>query len=304
MGRLIQGEWSTHDLGADEKGNFVRRAARFRSVLGSDKHPAEAGRYRLFVAHACGWSHRTLINRALQGLEDAIGVTYVQPFMGEQGWMLEDGTPLWKAVYLKAQADYTGRASVPVLWDDVAQTIVCNESKDVVTSFDGPMADLAKHPSPWFPEDRRDEIQSMIDTNYGPINDGVYRCGFAASQEAHEEAAWALFGRLDEVEKLLGEQRYLLGDEISAADWYLFPTLYRFDAVYYVHFKCNLRRISEYPNLWAYTRELYQWPGVRETCRMDEIKEHYYTSHESVHPRRYIPIGPILDFDEPHGRGR
>jgi len=160
-----------------------------------------------------------------------------------------------------------------------------------------------KTPVDWFPEPKRDAIEAMIDANYGPVNDGVYRCGFAASQAAHTDAATALFERMDALEAILSRQRYLLGDEITAADWYLFPTLYRFDAVYYVHFKCNLRRVADYPSLWGYTRELYQRPGVAETCRMDEIKAHYYTSHESIHPRRYVPIGPDLDFDAPHGRG-
>lgn len=303
MGRLIDGAWTSHDLGADEQGRFVRRAAKFRGTLGSEAYPAEAGRYRLYVAHACGWSHRTLILRALAGLEDAIAITYVRPFMGEDGWTLESGEPLWKAVYVRAKPDYTGRASVPVLVDDTDGSVVANESRDIIASLEAPMRAHAARPVEWFPEDRREAIEAMIAANYGAVNDGVYRCGFAASQAAHEEAAWALFGRLDELEALLGRQRYLLGDEITAADWFLFPTLYRFDSVYHTHFKCNLRRLVEYPSLWAYTRELYQWPGVRETCRMDEIKEHYYTSHESIHPRRYVPIGPILDFDEPHGRG-
>jgi len=302
MGRLIDGVWSNEDLGADAKGRFVRRAAKFRGVLGTDAHPAVTGRYRLYVAHACGWSHRTLLFRALQGLEDVIEAVFVDPFMGEQGWRLDDGTPLYE-VYLSAAPDYTGRVSVPALWDLETGKIVCNESKDIVASLDGPLNHLARHPRPLFPDGEREAIDAMIEANYGPVNDGVYRCGFAANQEAHEQAAWALFNRLDELESLLGKQRYLLGETVSAADWYLFPTLYRFDSVYHTHFKCNLRRLTEYPNLWAYTRELYQWPGVRETCRMKEIKEHYYRSHESIHPRRYVPIGPILDFDEAHGRG-
>ncbi len=303
MGRLIDGVWTTQDLGADAQGRYVRRAAKFRARVGDERFPPEAGRYRLYVAHACGWSHRALILRALAGLEDAVPITYVRPFMGEDGWTLTDGTPLWKAVYLAAQPDYTGRASVPVLFDEREGVIVTNESRDVIASLEAPMRGLAARAVDWFPEGKREAIEAMIDANYGPVNDGVYRCGFAASQAAHEEAAWALFRRLDALEAILSRQRYLLGDTITAADWFLFPTLYRFDAVYYVHFKCNLRPLTSYPSLWGYTRELYQWPGVRETCRMDEIKAHYYTSHESIHPRRYVPIGPILDFDAPHGRG-
>jgi len=302
VGRLIDGEWTSHDLGADAQGRFVRRAARFRGRLGEGDLPAEPGRYRLYVSAACGWSHRTMLLRALSGLEEAISLTWVKPFMGEDGWTLEDGTPLHR-VYVQGAPDYTGRASVPVLFDDVAGRVALNESKDIVASLHDAMRPFMKTPVDWFPEPKRDAIEAMIDANYGPVNDGVYRCGFAASQAAHTDAATALFERMDALEAILSRQRYLLGDEITAADWYLFPTLYRFDAVYYVHFKCNLRRVADYPSLWGYTRELYQRPGVAETCRMDEIKAHYYTSHESIHPRRYVPIGPDLDFDAPHGRG-
>lgn len=307
----MDGQWSNTDLGADARGRYVRRAAQFRasvSAEGSTPFPAVSGRYHLYVSYACGWSHRTLIFRALKGLEDHISVTVADPFMGEHGWTLhEDSGPVagidkLYELYTRMQPDYTGRASVPVLWDKETGTIVTNESKDIVRSFDHAFDGLGATGPRLFPEDRLEAIEAMIAANYGPINNGVYRAGFAGSQDAHVEASRELFARLDALESLLADQRYLLGSEITAADWYLFPTLYRFDAVYYTHFKCNLRQIRDYPNLWGYTRDLYQQPGVAATCRMDHVKEHYYTSHESIHPRRYIPIGPDIDFDTPHGR--
>ena len=313
MGQLIDGAWSTADLGPDAKGRYVRRAARFRDTItadGSSGFPAQAGRYHLYVSYACGWSHRTLIFRRLKGLENAVSVSVVDPFMGEEGWTLADGADpihgksrLYE-VYLEARADYTGRASVPVLWDRETATIVSNESLDIAKGFDREFDAIGDSSVSFFVEDMAEDIDAMIQANYETVNNGVYKAGFAGSQEAHVEASRALFARLDELEQLLSKQRYLLGDRLTAADWYLFPTLYRFDAVYYVHFKCNLRRIVDYPNLWDYTRELYQVPGVAETCRMDHCKEHYYTSHESIHPRRYVPIGPQLDFERPHGRDR
>ena len=312
MGRLIDGKWVTEDLGTDARGHFVRRATKYRArptADGSSGFVAEPGRYHLYISHACGWCHRTMIFRRLKGLESAITVSRVQPRMLEEGWEFADGGDpvLGKRrlyeVYLAKDADYTGRASVPVLWDRETNAIVTNESADICTAFDREFDAHARNPElRLFPEDLREQIDEMIAANYEPINNGVYKAGFAGSQRAHEEAATALFRRLDELETLLGERRYLCGDRITAADWFLFPTLFRFDAVYYVHFKCNLRRIVDYPNLWGYTRELYQWPGVRDVCNLDEAKTHYYSSHESLHPRRYIPIGPDLDFDAPHDR--
>jgi len=315
MGRLLDGEWITADLGTDAQGRFVRRATTFRGKIsadGSSGFPAVAGRYHLYISNACGWSHRCLIIRRLKGLEDAISVSFVQPFMGmENGWTLAEGadavngkTKLWE-VYVAAQSDYTGRASVPVLWDKETKTIVSNESLDIAKALDREFDSIAGNPSlHLFPDELQVDVDKMVAANYDPVNNGVYKCGFAGNQEAHEEASRALFKRLDELEELLGKQRYLLGQRLTVADWYLFTTLYRFDAVYYCHFKCNLKRIVDYPNLWGFTRELYQIPGVAETCNMDEIKQHYYTSHESIHPRRYVPIGPEIDFDQPHGRDR
>jgi len=314
MGRMVDGRWVTRDLGPDEKGNFVRRAAVFRNLVttdGSSGFAPARGRYHLYVANACGWSHRTLIVRALKGLRDIVSVSVVEPFMGQEGWTLKPGSdPIHGAeklydVYLATRADYTGRASVPVLWDRESEGIVSNDSMDIMRSFDTAFDSLADQSvPPLFDPGRKPEIDEMIGANYGPIQNGVYKCGFAASQQAHEEAARALFARLDALEALLGTRRYLLGDVITAADWCLFPTLYRFDTIYYVHFKCCLRQVRDYPNLWGYLRDLYQVPGVAETCDMQHIREHYFTSHESIHPRRYIPLSPNIAFDEPHGRAR
>lgn len=228
--------------------------------------------------------------------------------MGEDGWTFgEGGDPLgarqflWQ-LFTDSDPAYTGRASVPVLWDAKTSRIVSNESKDIVRAFDSEFAAFARQGASLFPAERADEIDAMIEANYTAVNNGVYRAGFAGNQAAYSEAVDGLFARLDELETLLGRQRYLLGNEITAADWYLFPTLYRFDAVYYIHFKCCLRRLVDYPNLWGFTRDLYQQPGIAETCRLDLCREHYYTSHESIHPRRYVPSGPNPEFDAPHER--
>jgi putative glutathione S-transferase len=308
MGRLIEGKWSSGDLGPDAQGRYVRRAAKFRGQIGSEDFPAEAGRYHLYVSYACGWSHRTLLVRALKGLEKVISASFMEDFMGEEGWRFEGGRdPLGARerlyeLYLAAQHDYTGRASVPVLWDEQTGRIVSNESTDIIASFDSAFSDLDNGSPTLYPEDQAEAIAEMVQANYEAINNGVYRCGFAGSQEAYEEAATRLFDRLDSLEALLGSQRYLMGAELTGADWSLFPTLYRFDAVYYIHFKCSRRALREYPHLWAYTRDLYQQPGVARTCKMENVRAHYYTSHESIHPRRIIPLPPDIDFDEPHGR--
>ena len=310
MGRMLDGQWITHDLGPDANGRYVRRAAQFRAVISpGGEFPPEAGRYHLFFSYACGWSHRVLLARALKGLEPMISATVCEPFMGEQGWTLNglgspvpDATTLWQ-VYKASQRDYTGRASVPVLWDKQTGGIVTNESMDLLTCLDTAFDQVGANRFRLFPADRDAEVRAMIAANYAPVSNGVYRAGFASSQQAHTEAVTGLFERLDHLEELLSRQRYLLDtDQPTAADVALFPTLFRFDTVYYTHFKCNLRHVYEYPNLWAYTRDMYQTPGVADTCNLEQTKRHYYTSHESIHPRRTIPLGPVLDFDQPHGR--
>lgn len=310
MGRLLDGEWVTADLGPDAEGRYVRRATQFRDWVradGSTPYAPTRGRYVLYASWACGWTHRALLARAVKKLEEVIPVIYAVPFMGEQGWGFEGADTvngadwLWQ-VYRKARADYTGRASVPVLWDTETGTIVSNESTDLVKMFDREFDAYGDSTVRLYPEGLEDAIEAMVAANYGPINNGVYRAGFARTQEAHAEAVTELFGRLDYLEEHLAARRYLMGDAPTAADFCLFPTLHRFDAVYYTHFKCNLRHLYEYDNLWAYARDLYSLPGVAGTCDLEQAKEHYYTSHESIHPRRYVPLGPVVDWEEPQDR--
>jgi glutathionyl-hydroquinone reductase len=315
MGRLLEGQWITQDLGSDAQGRYVRRATQFREI----SLPVEKGRYLLVVSYACGWSHRTLLVRALMGLQDIVPLVVCEPFMGNDGWTLDvSGEVLFPhdkskkdihvsklyELYILAKSDYTGRASVPVFWDTQRGTIVNNESGDINEIFINLFVSLAKTPQPHLlPFNQESPIQAMIQANYDPVNNGVYKCGFASNQQAHEEAVINLFDRLDQLETLLEHQRYLMGnDYISLADVCLFPTLYRFDQVYYTHFKCNKKHVYEYPNLWGWLKEFHQLPGVKETCQMDHIKKHYFTSHESIHPRRYVPFGPKLDFDAAHNR--
>ncbi|RLB56743.1 MAG: glutathione S-transferase family protein [Deltaproteobacteria bacterium] len=313
MGRLLDGKWVTEDLGPDAQGRYVRRATLFRDWVradGSTPYAPTPGRYVLYASWACGWTHRVLLARALKKLEAAIPVIYALPFMGPEGWGFggadtENGTDwLWQ-LYLRARPGYTGRVSVPVLWDTETGTIVSNESADLLAMFDREFDAHGDATVRLYPEGLEAEIEAMVQANYGPVNNGVYRAGFAQSQGAHTEAVTALFSRLGELEEHLRTHRYLMGASPTAADFCLFPTLYRFDAVYYTHFKCNVRHLYEYPNLWAYARDVYSLPGVRGTCNLPQAIEHYYTSHESIHPRRYIPLGPSadrVDWEEPHDR--
>ena len=309
MGMLIDGAW--HDRWYDTSksgGRFVRADSAFRDRVtadGSSGFKAETGRYHLYVSYACPWAHRTLIFRALKGLEDAVSVSVVEPLMLENGWELGDGAdPVNGArylhqVYTKARADYTGRVTVPVLWDRQRGTIVNNESAEIIRMFNGSFGGTG---ADYCPADLQEEIETINAVIYRTVNNGVYRAGFATTQEAYEEAFGELFGTLDDLEDRLGGQRYLVGNRITEADWRLFTTLVRFDAVYHGHFKCNLRRLVDYPNLWGYVRELYQVPGVAETVRMDHIKAHYYGSHRTINPSGVVPVGPALDFATPHGR--
>ena len=273
---------ANHDLGPDERGRFVRRATQFR-----ERVEVAAGRYKLIVSNACPWCHRTTMVRILQGHVDDVELEVVEPLMKDDGWVFADGRKL-HALYTQTQPDYTGRVSVPVLWDKENDVIVNNESSDIIQMFDS---------------DFSGDVQAMIDANYNTVNNGVYRAGFAGSQAAYDEAVSELFARLDALDAILDDQRYLCGDTLTLADICLFPTLYRFDAVYNTHFKCNIRALRDYDNLWPYTRDIYQHQDVRESCELDEIKQHYYRSHESVNPRGLVPLGPDIDWDEPHGRG-
>ena len=316
MGKLIDGVW--HDVGYDTKktgGRFVRRESQFRNWVtadGSSGFAAEPGRYHLYVSLACPWAHRTLIYRRLKGLEAVIPVSVVHWHMAENGWEFGDGSDCTgdrlggraylHQLYSDAQADYTGRVTVPVLWDTRTHTIVNNESSEIIRMFNSAFDAWGDAGLDLYPADLRGEIDALNETVFLKVNNGVYRAGFATSQAAYEEAFDDLFATLDELEARLARQRYLLGDRMTEADWRLFTTLLRFDPVYYGHFKCNQRRLVDYPHLWAYTRELYQVPGVAETVNFRHIKHHYYVSHRTINPTGIVPKGPDVDFAEPHGR--
>ena len=314
MGMLVEGEWKTEREKESSDGRFVRAATTFRERVtadGSSGFPAEAGRYHLYVSWACPWAHRTAIMRRLKGLEEEISLSSVQPYMGENGWAFSDGflDPLYGASYLreiytKADPDYTGRVTTPVLWDKEEETIVNNESREIMNMLDLEFEDFATTDANFYPEELRAEIEETLDRLYDPVNNGVYRAGFARKQAAYEEAVTELFEALEHWENALSRQRYLCGDAITEADWAFFTTLVRFDSVYHYHFKCNLRRIVDYSNLWGYLRDLYQHPGVAATVDLGHIKEHYYGSHESINPNRIVPKGPILDLNQPHDRKR
>ena len=322
MGLLIDGQWSDqwYDTAASG-GRFVRSEAQFRNWItpdgapgpsGSGGFPAEAGRYHLYVSLACPWAHRTLIFRALKGLEKLIGVSVVNPFMDREGWSFHPdvegvGDTVNHAVYLHqvyttAQPGYTGRVTVPVLWDKKTGAIVNNESAEIIRMLNSAFDARGAIPGDYYPQPLRAEIDQLNSLIYDNVNNGVYRAGFATTQQAYEEAVRGLFDALDTLERRLSRRRYLAGDRVTEADWRLFTTLVRFDAVYHGHFKCNLKRITDYPNLWAYTRELYQWPGIGATVNFSHIKAHYYRSHPTINPTRIVPLGPVLDFLAPHAR--
>ncbi|MFV1997499.1 MAG: glutathione S-transferase family protein [Acidiferrobacterales bacterium] len=317
MGQFINGKWTTEWYQPDEKGRFMRPKTRFHNQItadGSSGFQAEAGRYHLYVSLACPWAHRTLILRKLKKLEHAISLSVVDYLMGEEGWKFTNNAgcipdtvnnkTYLSEVYLLAKSDYTGRVTVPVLWDKKKKTIVNNESREIIRMFDTEFDAIGDAAVSFYPATLKESIDDTIDAIYEPVNNGVYRSGFATSQQAYEEAVTQLFDALDHWEQVLGKQRYLCGSVITEADWCLFTTLMRFDSVYAGHFKCNLKRIVDYPNLWNYLKDLYQVPGVSETVNMDHIKNHYYMSHESVNPTRIVPKGPLIDFGEAHNRGR
>jgi glutathionyl-hydroquinone reductase len=322
MGLLVNGAWQ-EDISRTKQGRFIRPATSFRNFVtadgsagpsGAGGFPAEAGRYHLYISLACPWAHRTLIFRALKKLEAIISVSIAEPLYGKTGWEFgtgRGGTPdtvngkaTLAEIYLLADPHYTGRVSVPVLWDKKRRTMVNNESSEIIRMLNSAFDAFTDVRTDYYPAKLRGEIDAINEVIYANVNNGVYRAGFATTQEAYEEAAYAIFETLDEIEERLSRQRYLVGRQITEADWRLFTTLVRFDSVYYSHFKCNLRRIADYPNLWNYTRDLYQMPGIAETVSIDQIKRHYYGSQRQVNPTGIVPIGPLIDFMAPHDRNR
>ncbi|WP_153768029.1 glutathione S-transferase family protein [Labrenzia sp. CE80] len=319
MGLLVDGKWT--DQWYDTKssgGRFVRKESSFRNWITADGSPgpsgaggfaAEAGRYHLYVSYACPWAHRTLVFRQLKGLEELIGLTAVEPLMLENGWTFAEPDPLngasyaWQ-IYTTADPNYSGRATVPILWDKKKKTIVSNESSEIIRMFNSSFDRLTGSQTDFYPKDLRKEIDDINDHIYDTVNNGVYKAGFATSQDAYEEAVHALFATLDLLEQRLEQSRYLVGNIPTEADWRLFTTLIRFDAVYVGHFKCNIRRIEDYPCLSNYMRDLFQTAGVAETVNMDVIKKHYYGSQETVNPTRIVPVGPDLDFYRAHNRNQ
>jgi glutathionyl-hydroquinone reductase len=324
MGLLVDGQWKNQWYDTDSTGGrFERSSAAFRNWITADGQPgpdgkggfkAEAGRYHLYVAYACPWAHRTLIFRKLKGLEKMIDVSVVNPIMRDHGWTFRNGykvkpDPLFEAeflhqLYTRALPDYSGRVTVPVVWDKHNHTIVSNESADIIRMFNSAFDEVGALEGDYYPAELRDEIDTINDKVYENVNNGVYMAGFATTQDAYEEAVIPLFETLNELELRLSEQRYLCGDRITEADWRLFTTLIRFDAVYVGHFKCNLRRIEDYPNLSNYVRDLFQQPGIGETVEMRAIKLHYYGSHDTINPHYIVPLGPALDFHRKHDRDR
>lgn len=323
MGLLVDGVW--HDQWYDTKasgGAFVRSTAKFRNWItadgsagpsGVDGFAVESGRYHLCVSHACPWAHRTLIFRALKGLTDHISVSVVHPDMLSDGWTFETddngatgdtlyGLPFARDIYIKADPEITGRVTVPILWDKQRETVVSNESSEIIRMFNSAFDRLTGNTQDYWPEAMRAEIEEVNARIYDTINNGVYKSGFATSQDAYDAAVGPLFDSLDWLETRLADKRYLMGDTLTEADWRLFTTLIRFDPVYHLHFKCNRKRIVDYPNLWDYTRELFQMSGVAETVNMTHIVRHYHYSHETINPHRIIPTNPVLDYMAPHNR--
>ena len=322
MGLLIDGQWQDkwYDT-ASSGGRFKREDAGFRNWVtvdgsagpsGRGGFKAEANRYHLYVSLACPWANRTTIFRKLKGLEDLISISVVHPFMGDKGWTFAEGAgviadPIVDAnylyeIYTAAKPDYTGRVTVPILWDKKTNSIVSNESSEIIRMFNSAFDEVGAVTGDFLPSEFIAEIDDINAFVYDAVNNGVYKAGFATTQDAYEEAVSILFDALDTLEVRLADQRYLIGDTLTEADWRLFTTLVRFDAVYVGHFKCNIRRIIDYPNLWGYLRDLYQVSGIAETINMAHIKAHYYTSHATINPTGVIPAGPVINFDEPHER--
>jgi len=324
MGLLQEGEWV--DQWYDTKssgGRFVRKEPHFRNWITADGSAgpsgvggfkAEAGRYHLYVSHACPWAHRVMIFRSLKGLQDMISYSVVHWYMADKGWTFQEGDgviadPINNAdymyqVYTAALSDYSGRVTVPVIWDKQTNTIVTNESPEIIRMLNSAFDGIGALEGDYYPEPLRKEIDSLNDRIYDTLNNGVYKCGFATTQEAYNEAITPLFDTLDFLDERLSSNRYLTGNTITEADWRLFTTLVRFDPVYVGHFKCNLKRIADYDNLSGYVRDLYQQPGVADTINMEHIKNHYYASHESINPTRIVPAGPDVDYTLAHDRAK
>ncbi len=323
MGQLIDGQW--HDVWYDTKstgGAFKRTTAAFRNWITADGSAgpsgeggfaAASGRYHLYVSYACPWAHRALVFRVLKGLEAHISVSAVHPDMLSDGWTFETddhgatgdtlyGLPFARDIYLKADSTVSGRVTVPILWDKERETIVSNESSEIIRMFNSAFNEITGNTDDYWPQDMREGIEEVNARVYDTVNNGVYKSGFATTQAAYDAAVVPLFESLEWLEARLAQRRYLMGDTLTEADWRLWTTLVRFDPVYHLHFKCNRKRIADYPNLWGFTRELYQIAGVAETVNMEHIVRHYHYSHETINPNRIIPVNPDLDFMAPHGR--
>lgn len=315
MGMLIDGVWIQEESIRSQNGHFVRKESSFRDWVRASKSArfqAVPNRYHLYVSHACPWAHRTMIYLKLKQLEDIISVSVVDPLMEDQGWQFSEGpgcipdrinnASYLHEIYTMANSKYTGRSTVPILWDIQESTIVSNESSEIIRMLNCEFDEFGNADLDLYPKYLRNEIDDINQRIFSDINNGVYRCGFATTQEAYNEAFSDLFSTLDELERRLERQRYLVGDILTEADWRLFPTLVRFDPVYVGHFKCNQRRIEDYPHLSGYTRELYQMPGISETINLDHIKRHYYQSHPSINPTGIVPSGPDCNWTVDHGR--
>jgi len=312
VSRLVEGEWvAEEDIETDEDGEFKRQASAFRGRIGTDEFPVESGRYHVYISRACPWAHRVAMTRALKGLDDAISLSLVEPVRYDDGWEFSDtypdplhGADYLRELYVRADPEFTGRPTVPVLWDREEGTVVNNESEEIMRMLDVAGHELATRDVDLYPEGYRDEVDRLIEDIYDPINNGVYRAGFAESQAAYDRAVDDLFDALDRYDAWLADRRYLAGDRLTEADLAMFATLVRFDHVYHTHFKCNRRAIHEYENLWGYTKDIYTTPGIERTINMDHIVRHYYVSHGDVNPKRLVPTGPDVDFTEGHDRDR
>ncbi|WP_411965539.1 glutathione S-transferase family protein [Haloferax sp. YSMS24] len=312
MNMLYEGEWTTEYDANNDDGEFERQTTTFRNWVGEDdRFPVESGRYHLYISRACPWAHRTAMTRTLKGLEDTVSLSVVEPVRIDDGWEFSEtypdplyGEEYLRDIYVRADDEFTGRVTVPVLWDKERETIVNNESREIMRMLNEAFDPLAENDVDLTPDGYEDEVDHIIDEIYDPINNGVYRAGFATTQEAYENAVDELFDALDHWESVLADQRFLAGDVFTEADIAMFATLIRFDHVYHTHFKCNRKAIHEYDNLWNYTKDVFQLPGVEDTVNVDHIVRHYFVSHGDINPKRIFAVGPDLDFTEPHDRGR